>query len=44
MFYNERRRQETLEYISPNEYESQFHKHAADASEDTTDKVAVTAI
>lgn len=44
MFYNERRRHETLEYVSPNEYELQFHKRATEAAEDTTDKAAVTAI
>lgn len=43
MFYNERRRHETLEYVSPNEYELQFHKRATEAAEDTTDKPAVTA-
>lgn len=44
MFYNERRRHETLEYVSPNEYELQFHKRATEAAEDTTDKAAVTVI
>ncbi|TWT60937.1 IS3 family transposase [Rubinisphaera italica] len=30
MFYNERRRHETLEYVSPNDFECQFHKRTAD--------------
>ena len=44
MFYNERRRHETLKYISPNEYESQFCKRPAEAAEDKKDNAAVTAI
>jgi len=44
MFYSERRRHDTLEYISPNEYGLQFHMDTTDASEDTTANAAVTAI
>lgn len=44
IFYNECRRHETFEYISPNEYESQYHRRPTEAVEGTKDHDAMTAI
>ncbi len=44
MFYNERRRHETLDYVSPNEFESQFHKQETDKQETKKNAAVMTAL
>lgn len=44
LFYNERRRHQTLDYVSPNEYESQFCRRATDDIEARNNTAVTTAV
>ncbi len=44
IFYNERRRHQTLAWVSPSEFETDFHTRMTKAAETIENNTAVTAI
>ena len=44
IFYNQRRRHQTLDWVSPNEFETDFHNRITSAAETTENSTTVTAV
>jgi putative transposase len=44
IFYNERRRHQTLDWVSPSEFETDFHNRITNAAETTENSTTVTAV
>jgi putative transposase len=44
IFYNQRRRHQTLDLISPSEFETEFHNRITKAAETTENSRTVTAV
>jgi putative transposase len=44
IFYNQRRLHQTLDWVSPSEFESEFHNHMTTAAETIENNTTVTAV